>query len=88
MSDPVHKNPVDGKWYYYDETWAYREGPYDSREEAAASLDFYCKIILNGGNPVNEYEKIRRSLLRWFIGIAIGGAIIGAGITYYAVKLY
>jgi hypothetical protein len=32
----VHKNPEDGKWYFWIETWEKREGPFESYEEANA----------------------------------------------------
>ena len=31
--DPVHQNG-DGKWYFWDETWADECGPYDTRADA------------------------------------------------------
>lgn len=45
MSDPIHE--FEGQWYFWDEVWAYRIGPYDTREEAAKSLDGYCTNVLD-----------------------------------------
>jgi len=30
--DPIHMH--EGKWYFYDETWTDRYGPYDTEEKA------------------------------------------------------
>ncbi len=43
-SDPIHEE--SGSWYFWDETWGYRHGPYATREEATKELDRYCKEVL------------------------------------------
>ena len=45
---PVHKE--DGKWYFFDETWSDRFGPYLSEEEANKKLKEYCEYL----NLTNE----------------------------------
>lgn len=42
--DPVHEE--DGRWYFYEETWADRQGPFDSREEAAEACERYAREVL------------------------------------------
>jgi len=42
MEDPIHQN-VNGKWYFYDETWSFEEGPYETREDAERALDRYAR---------------------------------------------
>lgn len=37
--DPVHE--FAGKWYFWDETWANRHGPYDTPAEAYEMLGTY-----------------------------------------------
>lgn len=37
--DPIHEH--DGKWWFWDEVWANRVGPYNSRQEASEALDKY-----------------------------------------------
>lgn len=44
MNDPVHKEK-DG-WYFWDETWADRIGPYTTEEEAREQLEKYCGEFL------------------------------------------
>lgn len=39
-TDPVHKD-LNGKWYFYDETWDDRQGPYDTEHEARMGLAAY-----------------------------------------------
>jgi len=46
--DVVHKGE-DGKWYYWDETWSFEEGPYESREKCLEALYKYWKECLGMG---------------------------------------
>jgi hypothetical protein len=41
--DPIHEEK--GQWYMWQETWADRGGPFDSRKEAEVYLEEYCKVI-------------------------------------------
>ena len=41
--DPVFQR--DGKWYFYEETWAYSQSPYDSEEEANEQCILYAKWL-------------------------------------------
>jgi len=43
--DPVHK-AEDGKWYFWDEVWAQRDGPFDTEERARDALAYYCAVEL------------------------------------------
>ena len=38
--DPVFQDD-DGLWNFWDETWAYFHGPYQTEEAARAALDRY-----------------------------------------------
>jgi len=40
----IHED-TDG-WYFWDETWCNRYGPYASRDQAAEELDKYCHLCL------------------------------------------
>jgi len=42
--DPVHEH--DDKWYFWDETWSQRVGPYDTKAKAAEALVRYCETEL------------------------------------------
>lgn len=42
--DPVQQGD-DGKWYWCDETWSEKYGPYDTREEAKIDCSEYCKRL-------------------------------------------
>ena len=44
MRDPVHEE--DGKWYFWDETWSERHGPYNTEEEARAAIKDYIDNYL------------------------------------------
>lgn len=44
MSDPIHEE--NGKWYFWNEVWADRYGPYDSKQKAIEQLKKYCKEVL------------------------------------------
>jgi len=39
---PVHQH-VDGKWYWYDESWTDECGPYDTQAEAQEACLRYCR---------------------------------------------
>jgi len=36
---PVHKELE--KWYFWDETWAHRYGPFETAKEANEALNYY-----------------------------------------------
>jgi len=42
--NPIHQNE-DGKWYFWDETWAFEEGPFNTKLEAENALDKYCRKL-------------------------------------------
>ena len=44
--NPVHKE--GGKWYFWIETWADREGPFKTQSDATEALKDYQKYILDG----------------------------------------
>ena len=57
MSNPVHYAKANQSvetdegefkegWYFWDETWAYRFGPYLTQDQANVSLDKYVKEVL------------------------------------------
>lgn len=43
-SDPVHFH--EGKWWFWDEVWVDRMGPFETKEEARAEILRYCKEVL------------------------------------------
>ena len=46
--DPVHNE--EEKWYFYEETWSHRYGPYDTEQTARDELARYC-LYLDGKLP-------------------------------------
>lgn len=46
VRDPVYQSTVDGKWYFWDETWSDPSGPFKSEQEARRRLKWYCENIL------------------------------------------
>ena len=44
--DPIHQE--EGKWYFWDETEADRQGPFKSKSDAREALTDYSKYILHG----------------------------------------
>ena len=48
-------------WWFWDETWADRIGPYKSEEDAREALELYCKYLETGdAEKFPFYQKIRR----------------------------
>ena len=58
-SNPVHFE--NDAWYFWDETWAYRHGPYESEEEAKDMLNSYCEIEL-GMSPLDKLSELDQEL--------------------------
>ena len=46
--DPVRFE--DGAWYWWDETWSDRTGPYTTRKLAEKACTKYCKEFLCKGD--------------------------------------
>jgi hypothetical protein len=46
-NDPLHMH--EGKWWFWDEAWADRYGPFETRIAAKGSLEAYCKEL--SGEP-------------------------------------
>ena len=46
-NDPLHRH--EEKWWFWDETWANRHGPYLTRTGAKAEFEKYCREVL--GQP-------------------------------------
>ena len=42
--DPVHEH--NDKWYFWNETWSNRIGPYNTKTEATKALTKYCETEL------------------------------------------
>lgn len=42
--DPIHF--YKGQWWFWDEVWVDRLGPYDTETEARIELTRYCKEVL------------------------------------------
>ena len=40
---PLHEH--DGKWYFWDEVWANRVGPFDTEKEAREALWEYARSL-------------------------------------------
>jgi len=48
IQDPVHQDS-DGLWYFWEENWALRHGPFDTEDQARLALTKYCREQL--GEP-------------------------------------
>jgi hypothetical protein len=43
LGDPMRE--VEGKFYWWNETWTELHGPYDTKEQAKAALAEYAKTL-------------------------------------------
>jgi hypothetical protein len=50
-SDPVHQDSKNDQWYFWDEVWADRYGPYITEATARAVFKDYCQTYL-------DYKKV------------------------------
>jgi len=58
-------NPVfqddDGKWWFWNETWSDKYGPYESKERVAKALYTYCIYELGiSKEEMKDYEPARQ----------------------------
>lgn len=60
--DPQIEHNAEG-WWFYDETWAFRCGPYPSAEAAQEGLREYARTELEGLPPTPGYTH--PTGLRW-----------------------
>lgn len=60
--DPVHMDP-DGQWYFYDETWARRYGPYPGPNEARSGMQEYAAWLNQQRPGASEEEQKPQSQL-------------------------
>ena len=42
--DPIHEE--NGAWYFWEETWAHRQGPFEARIVAEMAFAEYCENYL------------------------------------------
>lgn len=54
--NPVHYDSHDDKWFFYDEIWVDRYGPFDSREIATRALIRYATLELGYDDELEEPE--------------------------------
>ena len=43
--NPLHEH-ADGTWWFYEETWAFENGPFESWEDGDNALEAYCRTVL------------------------------------------
>lgn len=63
---PTHEE--NGKWYFWDETWTERQGPYETEEECGQSLSKYCDYLNDmglNGYVTNDLKPIVHKLKSW-----------------------
>lgn len=83
-TNPVHQH--NKLWYFWDETWSYRQGPYATEIEAREVFKEYCEKVLlplkkpeavnhpahyGGGENVYEHIKVCRA---WNLNYELGNA--------------
>jgi len=58
--DPVEQD-ADGKWWFWNEVWSDRYGPYETKEAVAKALYTYCKYELGmTTEELPDYEPTRQ----------------------------
>lgn len=91
--DPVHQ--FNGEWWFWDESYMCRFGPYSTKEEAQEGVFLYCKYLDKLGwreDNINAH-KVGYDWSRVLIGIVIaiilllGIILMGHGIAYF-IKYY
>lgn len=63
--NPIHQD--DDGWWFWQETWADREGPFDTKHEAEDAFAFYCRTVLASSpspdSPQSIADKIEAAVL-------------------------
>jgi len=59
IQDPVQIE--DGKWYFWEENWALRHGPFKTRRKAQNALNKYCREQL-GMEDVRKTHSFKEGL--------------------------
>jgi NTP pyrophosphatase (non-canonical NTP hydrolase) len=57
-TDPVHQE--GDAWYFWDETWADRNGPFPNEATARAELKRYCEYLNGGPAAISEPQPFSR----------------------------
>jgi len=71
MSKNKGKNPIhqyEGKWWFWDECWSYREGPWTTKEDAERALSIYAQMLEEQTAKMsyaNEAHKLKESEKSW-----------------------
>lgn len=55
--DPIHQDDKDQLWYFWDETGAYRYGPFNSRKAAEAVLTRYAEYLNHNSKLMREFPS-------------------------------
>lgn len=63
-NDPIHQ--WQGKWWFYDETWANQVGPFDTEEAARHACDKYCEELNYDAEPKIDHFSGRYKFLSNF----------------------
>jgi hypothetical protein len=59
-SNPVFQDE-NGKWWFHNETWSDKYGPYETKEAVAKALYTYCKYELGmKEEELPNYEPTRQ----------------------------
>jgi len=43
INNPIHE--FEGEWYFWDENWLNRFGPYETKEEAQKACRYYAENL-------------------------------------------
>lgn len=82
MAKTLPKTPVfeeKGQWFFYDEQWIERYGPFESKQEAERGAAVYAECIVEE-KPVTSFGKIPSHLFRflsnfWPVQVDLDGVL-------------
>lgn len=79
LPDPIHE--YKEKWWFWDETWSERIGPYDTEAEANLALSSYISQLSEQHDGLIYYKK-QLCLLCIGIGCVLAGCVAFYIYTY------
>lgn len=89
MADPIFHE--ENNWYFWDESWTEKHGPFYSEEEARQELSLYC-LFLDGKLPkipfpslqaAKEGKTYSEDVWDWYNGPLLGTFLDEKGTAFF-----
>ena len=80
QNNPIHEHK--GKWWFWDESWFHRYGPFESKEHAQDAFMVYCNYLDKQGWD-NKQKSLQKPNIDWeFVILVMVLAIFLSTVVY------